>query len=68
MPVAGKPVIRHIIDAAGINKAVVLTSNDPSDDELTDYLKHEGIEFFEAHLEMFMGVFAKQFNIISLIG
>ena len=59
MPVAGKPVIRHIIDAAGINKAVVLTSNDPSDDELTDYLKHEGIEVFRGSLRNVYGRFCK---------
>lgn len=57
MPVAGKPIIRHIVDAAGIDQAVVLTSKDPSDDVLANYLKNEGIEFFRGSLNNVFGRF-----------
>lgn len=54
-PFQHKPLIKHIIDHArevkGINRIVVLTSIEESDDPLISYLKDIHCDYFRGHLE-----------------
>jgi spore coat polysaccharide biosynthesis protein SpsF len=51
---AGRPMIWHIYDRATrcklVDKVVVATSSDPSDDPLAHYCKNNGLEFYRGSL------------------
>lgn len=57
MPFHGKPIVRNVVDAAGLDKAVVLTSTEKSDDPLADYLERERIAYFRGSLNDVYGRF-----------
>lgn len=57
MPFRGKPIVRNVVDAAGLDKAVVLTSAEHSDDSLAAYLEREGILHFRGSLNDVYGRF-----------
>ncbi len=58
----GKPIIRNVVDSAGLDRAVVLTSIESSDDPLVEYLKAEGIEHFRGSLNDVYGRFCGAIN------
>ncbi len=58
----GKPIIRNVVDSAAIDKAVVLTSVESSDDPLAEYLQAEGIEHFRGSLNDVYGRFCDAIN------
>ena len=62
MDFSGKPIIRNVVDSAGIDKVVVLTSEELSDDPLAEYLKAEGIEHFRGSLDDVYGRFCGAIN------
>ncbi|PCJ99951.1 MAG: flagellin modification protein FlmC [Zetaproteobacteria bacterium] len=66
MPFGGKPIIRHVVDAARLDRAVVLTSLEPSDDPLVAYLKAEGITYFRGSLNDVYGRFCDAINHYNL--
>lgn len=50
MPFNGRPIIQNVVDAVGVDKAVVITSIEPSDDPLADYLVNNHIHHFRGDL------------------
>jgi NDP-sugar pyrophosphorylase family protein len=52
IPVAGKPMIDHMIErlktARSVDKIILCTSTNPQDDVLVDRAKRNNIDFFEA--------------------
>lgn len=54
LPLAGKPVIHHIVERAmlckNVSKVIVATSNEKSDDKLTDYCIEYGIDVYRGNL------------------
>lgn len=57
MPFRDKPIIRNVVDAAGLDRAVVLTSDEPSDDALVRYLEEAHISYFRGSLNDVYGRF-----------
>lgn len=55
LPLSGTPIIKALYErvacVAAERNIVVLTSLDPSDDVLVEYLKREGIQFFRGSLD-----------------
>lgn len=55
MPLAGKPVLQHVVErvlnAANVDKAVVLTSTDPSDDAIERFCGEAGYDCFRGSLD-----------------
>ncbi len=62
MPFHGKPIIQNVVDAAGIDKSVVLTSTEQSDDALVEYLKENNIAHFRGPLHDVYGRFCNAIN------
>lgn len=54
MDIAGRPVIRHIVErirrGAGTHPLVIATSSDPSDDPIANYCRQAGLECFRGSL------------------
>ena len=55
MPLANKPVLGHIVERLSyckmIDKIVIATSNDTSDDLVSDYCKNKNIDFYRGSLD-----------------
>lgn len=52
-PLHGKPMIRHVVsrcEVPGVNRVIVATSDDITDDPLNEYLISEGITVFRGSL------------------
>ncbi len=62
----GTSIIRNVVDSAGLDNAVVLTSIERSDDPLVDYLKTEGIEHFRGSLNDVFGRFCDAINYYNI--
>lgn len=50
MDFRGLPIIRHVVNAAGMDRCVVLTSIEPSDDPLAEYCDQNGVSYFRGSL------------------
>ncbi len=57
MPFQGQAIIQNVVNAAGADKTVVLTSTEPSDDPLVEYLESKSISFFRGSLNDVYGRF-----------
>lgn len=65
-PLAGKPVIRHIYDRAKscsrVDKVIVATSRDKSDDPLAEYCEVHGLDYYRGSLDNVMSRFVDILN------
>ena len=65
-PLAGRPMIWHIADRAGacrqVNKVIVATSGEPSDDLLADFCIKEGIPCYRGSLTNVLSRYAEVLN------
>lgn len=57
MPFNGKPIIQNVVDAVGVERAVVLTSVEVSDDPLVQYLEEQNIAYYRGALDNVFGRF-----------
>ena len=68
-PLAGKPMIWHIVQRARacqlVNRVVVVTSIEPSDDALADYCKEAAIEFYRGSLDNVLSRFLAVLDLYS---
>ena len=67
LPLAGKPVIHHIVDRAksceNIGKVVVATSVENSDNPLVEYCKKNNIEYYRGNLNNVLSRFIAILNL-----
>ena len=61
LPLAGTPMIRHIYERATlcehVDKVIIATSTEPSDDKLVSYCKANNLNYFRGDLENVLGRF-----------
>ncbi len=61
LPIAGKPLIHHVIEAVSgcpeISETVVVTTNHPADKPLKEYLEKQGISYSDGDENDIVGRF-----------
>ena len=66
LPLAGKPMIRHIVDRAkscnNVSKVIVATSLEESDNPLANYCENNSIEYFRGSLNNVLSRFTEILN------
>lgn len=74
LPLAGKPVLAHVLtriySCRTIDKIIVATSDDPSDDPIANYCLNEGIEVFRGSLSDVLDRYyqcARRFNSDTIV-
>ena len=70
MPVAGKPLLQHVVErlqlCARIKNVTILTSDEVTDDPIADWCRYHSVEFFRGPLDDVYGRFVEAVEFYQL--